>query len=172
MAQIAKLKAACRGGVISYKAMTAATGLTQMQARGRRERQEYKQYLERAKEEQKIASKTLFSRRIYGKTLKNKIENDNHDIEAEEQAGFRVDRTTLEHLFCVTQLIERKISDRTLHAAIKDRNTQGRKAITLMNGILWDKNISKNKKKLPCDLIEQSAQGKSVTAGTNFAGEL
>jgi len=35
----------------------------------------------------------------------------------------------------------------TLDGTIRDRNLQGRKAIALLNGILWDKNINKNNKK-------------------------
>lgn len=32
----------------------------------------------------------------------------------------------------------------TLDATIKERNIQGRKSISMMNGILWDQTISKN----------------------------
>lgn len=48
--------------------------------------------------------------RIYGKLIKNKIENEYKDIEAEEQAGFRAGRSTVDHLFCITQIIEKKLA--------------------------------------------------------------
>ncbi|XP_030751029.1 uncharacterized protein LOC115878622 [Sitophilus oryzae] len=40
--------------------------------------------------------------RIYGKILRNRIENEYQEIEAEEQAGFRAGRSTVDHLFTVT----------------------------------------------------------------------
>ncbi|XP_030757464.1 uncharacterized protein LOC115883269 [Sitophilus oryzae] len=41
-----------------------------------------------------------------------------------------------------------KISrDGTLDKAIRDRNAQGRKAISMLNGVLWDSNISKSNKR-------------------------
>jgi len=46
--------------------------------------------------------------RIYGKLLKIKMEQEYRDLEAEEQAGFRAGRSTVDHLFCVSQIIEKK----------------------------------------------------------------
>ncbi|XP_063920769.1 uncharacterized protein LOC135135606 [Zophobas morio] len=48
--------------------------------------------------------------RIYGKILKDKIELEYMDVEAEEQAGFRAGRSTVDHLYCVTQIIEKKLA--------------------------------------------------------------
>lgn len=45
--------------------------------------------------------------KIYGKILNKRIEQEYTDSEAEEQAGFRAGRSTVDHLFCVTQLIEK-----------------------------------------------------------------
>lgn len=46
--------------------------------------------------------------RMYGRLLRNKIEQEFKDHEAEEQAGFRVGRSTVDHLYCITQIIEKK----------------------------------------------------------------
>lgn len=46
--------------------------------------------------------------RIYGKILTRKIEDEYRDLEAEEQAGFRAGRSTADHLFSVTQILEKK----------------------------------------------------------------
>lgn len=48
--------------------------------------------------------------RIYGRILKNRIETEYSDMEAEEQAGFRAGRSTTDHLFCLTQIIEKKVA--------------------------------------------------------------
>ncbi|KAL3275471.1 hypothetical protein HHI36_020231 [Cryptolaemus montrouzieri] len=54
--------------------------------------------------------------KIYGKILKIRIEKEYEDMEAEEQAGFRAGRSTVDHLFCITQMIEKKIAvDQELH---------------------------------------------------------
>ncbi|XP_060530458.1 uncharacterized protein LOC132704465 [Cylas formicarius] len=45
-----------------------------------------------------------------GKILKAKIEREYTNSEAEEQAGFRTERSVVDHLFCVTQLIEKMIA--------------------------------------------------------------
>lgn len=42
--------------------------------------------------------------------LENKIELEYRNQEAEEQAGFRVKESTVDHLFCVTQVIEKKVA--------------------------------------------------------------
>ena len=46
--------------------------------------------------------------------------------------------------------------DGRLDAAIKNRNIQGRRAISMMNGILWDQTISKANKKLIYNTILRS----------------
>lgn len=46
--------------------------------------------------------------RVYGKVLKNRIESEYGQIEAEEQAGFRAGRSTTDHIFTLTQVIEKK----------------------------------------------------------------
>lgn len=46
--------------------------------------------------------------RVYGKLVKKRIEDEYCDIEAEEQAGFRAGRSTVDHLFTITQIIEKK----------------------------------------------------------------
>ena len=47
--------------------------------------------------------------KIYGKILKAKIEEEWKEHEAEEQAGFRAGRSTIDHLFTITQVIEKKM---------------------------------------------------------------
>lgn len=41
--------------------------------------------------------------------LKNKIEADYSILEDDEQPGFRARRSTIDHLFCITQLIENEV---------------------------------------------------------------
>lgn len=48
--------------------------------------------------------------RVYGKLVKRRIEDEYRDIEAEEQAGFRAGRSTTDHLFTITQIIEKKLA--------------------------------------------------------------
>lgn len=48
--------------------------------------------------------------RIYVRILKNKIEHEYSAMEAEEQAGFRAGRSTIDHLFVLTQIVEKKIA--------------------------------------------------------------
>jgi hypothetical protein len=38
------------------------------------------------------------------------LEQEFFHIEIEEQAGFRADRSTIDHVFCLKQLIEKKMS--------------------------------------------------------------
>ena len=59
--------------------------------------------------------------RIYGKILRNRIENEYQEIEAEEQAGFRAGRSTVDHLFTVTQVISKKSNiNQELHLVFVD----------------------------------------------------
>jgi len=59
--------------------------------------------------------------RVYGKILKMKIEKEYQNNEAEEQAGFRSGRSTIDHLFTITQIIEKKVAyDQELHLLFVD----------------------------------------------------
>lgn len=60
MAKIAKIEAESRRGVINYKHMERATGLTQHQIRYRREKSVYKTFLEQAKKELRDESAKKF----------------------------------------------------------------------------------------------------------------
>ena len=49
------------------------------------------------------------------------MEQEFSQIEAEEQAGFRAGRSTVDHIFCLKQLIERKMAvDQPLHLLFVD----------------------------------------------------
>ena len=50
-----------------------------------------------------------FSRQ-YGKIIKYFLEQEFSHIETEEQAGFRAGRSTVDHVFYLKQLIEKKMS--------------------------------------------------------------
>lgn len=59
--------------------------------------------------------------RIYGKIIKAKIEHEYADSEAEEQAGFRAGRSTIDHLFCITQINEKMTAvNKEVHALYVD----------------------------------------------------
>ena len=59
--------------------------------------------------------------KIYGKILKAKMEEEWKHKEAEEQAGFRAGRSTIDHLFCVTQIIEKRLAvGQELHLVFVD----------------------------------------------------
>lgn len=59
--------------------------------------------------------------RIYGRIIKTRMEKEYQDMEAEEQAGFRVGRSTIDHLFTITQVIEKKTAyDQELHLLFVD----------------------------------------------------
>jgi len=49
----------------------------------------------------------IFSR-LYGKILKHFLEQEFSQIETEGQTGFRAGRFTIDHIFCLRQLIEKK----------------------------------------------------------------
>jgi len=44
---------------------------------------------------------------LYGKIIKYFLEQEFFRIETEEQAGFRAGRSTVDHIFCLIQLIEK-----------------------------------------------------------------
>jgi len=58
---------------------------------------------------------------LYGKIIKYFLEQEFSQLETEEQAGFRADRTTIDHVFCLKQLIEKKTYvDQPLHLLFVD----------------------------------------------------
>jgi len=63
---------------------------------------EYENYRE-------ITVLNIFSR-LYGKIIKHFFEQEFYQIETEEQAVFRVGRSTIDHIFCLRQLIEKKMA--------------------------------------------------------------
>jgi hypothetical protein len=49
------------------------------------------------------------------------LEHELSQIETEEQAGFRAGRSTIDHIFCLKQLIEKKMAvDQPLHLPFVD----------------------------------------------------
>ena len=74
----------------------------------KKERNEYENY-------RGITIFNIFSR-LYGKIIKYFLEQESSHIETEEQAGFRVGRATIDHVFSLKQLIQKKMSvDQPLH---------------------------------------------------------
>jgi hypothetical protein len=68
----------------------------------------------------KITVLNIFSR-LYGKMIKYFLDQEFAQIETEEQAGFRVGRSTIDHIFCLKQLIENKMAvDQPLHLLFVD----------------------------------------------------
>jgi hypothetical protein len=62
----------------------------------------------------------IFSR-LYGKIIKHFLEQEFSQIETEEQAGFRAGRSTIDHIFCLRQLIEKKMAvNQPLHLLFVD----------------------------------------------------
>ena len=58
---------------------------------------------------------------LYGKIIKHFLEQEFCHIETEEQAGFRVGRSTVDHIFCLRQLIEKKMAvNQPLHLLFVD----------------------------------------------------
>lgn len=67
-----------------------------------------------------ITVTSTFSR-LYGRVLRDLVEAEYATIEAEEQNGFRAGRSCMDNLFCLKQLIEKKISTgRDLHLLFID----------------------------------------------------
>jgi hypothetical protein len=48
--------------------------------------------------------------RLNGKIIKHFLEQEFPKIETEEQAEFRAGRSTIDHIFCLRQLIEKKMA--------------------------------------------------------------
>jgi hypothetical protein len=62
----------------------------------------------------------IFSR-IYGRILAKLVELEHKNVEMEEQAGFRVGRSCIDNIFCITQMIEKKkATNRELHLLFID----------------------------------------------------
>lgn len=55
-------------------------------------------------------------RKIYRKILKAKMEEEWKPNEAEEQAGFRAHGSTVDNLFCVTEIVEKRMAGRRIRA--------------------------------------------------------
>jgi hypothetical protein len=62
----------------------------------------------------------IFSR-LYRKIIKYFLKHEFSQIETQEQAGFRAGRPTIDHIFCLKQLIEKKmVVDQPLHLLFVD----------------------------------------------------
>jgi len=62
----------------------------------------------------------IFSR-VYGKIIKHFLEQEFSQTETEEKAGFRAGRSTVDHIFCLRQLIEKKMAvNQPLHLLFVD----------------------------------------------------
>jgi len=62
----------------------------------------------------------IFSQ-LYEKIIKHFLEQKFSQIETEEQAGFRAGRSTVDHIFCLRQLIEKKMAlNQPLHLLFVD----------------------------------------------------
>lgn len=48
--------------------------------------------------------------RLYGRIIRDKLEQEYTHMEEEEQAGFRSGRSTIDNIFCLSQLIDKKIA--------------------------------------------------------------
>jgi len=74
---------------------------------------EYENYRE-------ITVLNIFSR-LYGKIIKHFLEQEFSQLEIEEQAGFRAGRSTVDHIFCLRQLIEKKMAvNQSIHLLFVD----------------------------------------------------
>ena len=68
----------------------------------------------------KIMVLNIFSQ-LYGKIIKHFLEQEFVQIETGEQAGFSAGRSTVDHIFCLKQLMEKKmVVDQPLHLLFVD----------------------------------------------------
>ena len=59
--------------------------------------------------------------RLYGRIIKHFLEENYKHLEIEEQAGFRTGRSTIDNIFCLTQMIEKTVQYRnSLHLTFID----------------------------------------------------
>lgn len=59
--------------------------------------------------------------RVYGRVLKSRIEQEYQGMDVEEQAGFRAGRSTTDHIFSLTQVIEKKLArNQEVHLLLVD----------------------------------------------------
>lgn len=112
--------------------------------------------------------------RIYGKIIKNKIENEYKDFEAEEQAGFRAGRSTIDHLYCVTQVIEKKNAvNQEIHLLYVDLqkaydSVPLNKLWTILEQTNINNGLIKAVKKLYTNSTTKIRVGKTITEGFNI----
>ena len=58
---------------------------------------------------------------LYGKIINFFLEQEFSQLETEEQAGFRAGRSTIDHIFCSRQLIEKRMAvNQPLHLLLVD----------------------------------------------------
>lgn len=48
--------------------------------------------------------------RVYGEVLKGRIKQEYVKMEADEQAGFRVGRSTVDHVFTLTRVLQKRVA--------------------------------------------------------------
>jgi hypothetical protein len=62
----------------------------------------------------------IFSR-LYGKIIKHFLEQEFSQLEIEEHTGFRAGHSTVDHIFCLRQLVEKKMAvNQPLHLLFVD----------------------------------------------------
>jgi len=67
-----------------------------------------------------IKCSSTFSR-IYGRILAKLVELEHKNVEMEKQEGFRVGRSCIDNIFCITQMIEKmKATNKKLHLLFID----------------------------------------------------
>ncbi|XP_030759306.1 uncharacterized protein LOC115884770 [Sitophilus oryzae] len=110
--------------------------------------------------------------RLYGRILRDLIEQEYQQQEEEEQSGFRTGRTCTDNIFCLKQLIEKKVVFIRRHTSclltftkhmipfqltdysrtakddkdIKKRISQARRTIGCLNGVFWSNEAGKKRK--------------------------
>jgi hypothetical protein len=67
-----------------------------------------------------IKCSSTFSR-IYGRILAKLVELEHKNVEMEKQEGFRVGRSCVDNIFCITQMMEKmKATNKELHLLFID----------------------------------------------------